>query len=165
MVPDSIDPDSEEVVPDSVLAMDSEVVPDSVVAMDSEVVHCPRCSTFHAGGVFGEECFQAHREARRCSHCGLLHEDYHTGARLFHVMDKFDCEIYIANVEKLEMRGNTIMLPDEVVKKLEEHLEKVQQTKISKVLLHASHNFTRRLLASDSATNLHLLICYRKTSK
>jgi len=57
VVPDSVDvvvPDSVELVPDSV-----EDVPD-----DDEVVHCPRCGTLHAGGVFGDACFQAHGNAR-----------------------------------------------------------------------------------------------------
>ena len=46
-------------------------------------------------------------------------------------MDKFDCEFFIPDVEKLEMHGNTIILSEEVVKKLEEHDEKMKQTKIS----------------------------------
>jgi len=47
-------PHSVDMVPDSI-----DMVPDSVESM------CPRCGTFHVGGVFGEECFQARREARR----------------------------------------------------------------------------------------------------
>ena len=65
VVPDSVDvvvPDSVELVSDSV-----DVVPDFVedVPDDDEVVHCPRCGTLHAGGVFGDACFQARRNARR----------------------------------------------------------------------------------------------------
>jgi hypothetical protein len=38
-------------------------------------------------------------------------------------MEKFDCEIYIPDVDKLQMNGNTIILPEEVGKKLEEILD------------------------------------------
>ena len=100
------------------------MLPDSVdVLPDSdqldEVVHCPRCGTFHAGGVFGEECYPAHREARRCARCGLLHEDYDMIAKWLDYLDKFDCEIYIPDVSKLQMDGNTIILPEHVINKLD----------------------------------------------
>ena len=110
-VPDSVEelPDSDELLPDSIevqLEYDA-VLPDSVdVLPDSdqldEVVHCPRCGTFHAGGVFGEECYQARCEARRCARCGLLHEDYDMIAKWLDYLDKFDCEIYIPDVSKLQ---------------------------------------------------------------
>ena len=106
---------SEEVFADSVkqVAASVEMVPDSVEPP------CPRCSTFHAGGVFGEECYQAHREARRCARCGLLHEDYDMIAKWLDYLDKFDCEIYIPDVSKLQMDGNTIILPEHVINKLD----------------------------------------------
>jgi hypothetical protein len=127
IVPDSVKvvPDSVEVMPDSVI----EVVPDSVVevVLDSvEEVQCPRCGTMHAGGVFGLACYKARREARRCARCGLLHEDYDLPAMWFHLMDKFDCEVYIPDVDKLQMDGSGIFLTDEVIKKLEEHIRKQQ---------------------------------------
>jgi len=132
VVPDSVDvvvPDSVELVSDSV-----DVVPDFVedVPDDDEVVHCPRCGTLHAGGVFGDACFQARRNARRCAHCGLLHEDYDISAKWLHLMDRFDCEFYIPDVAKLEMDGTRIMCTDEVLKKVDEHIKK-QQTKSTKV--------------------------------
>ncbi|CAD6338314.1 unnamed protein product [Miscanthus lutarioriparius] len=127
-VPDSIEEllDSDELLPDSIevqLEYDA-VLPDSVdVLPDSdqldEVVHCPRCGTFHAGGVFGEECYQARREAHRCAHCGLLHEDYDMIAKWLDYLDKFDYEIYIPDVSKLQMDGNTIILPEHVINKLD----------------------------------------------
>jgi len=100
------------------------VLPDSVdVLPDSdqldEVVHCPRCGTFHAGGVFGDECYQARCEACRCACCGLLHEDYDMIAKWLDYLDKFDCEIYIPDVSKLQMDGNTIILPEHVINKLD----------------------------------------------
>ena len=69
--------ESVDVVPDSV-----ELMPDSVedVPDDDEVVHCPRCGTLHASGVFGDACFQARWNARRCARCGLLHEDQQSGS-------------------------------------------------------------------------------------
>jgi hypothetical protein len=108
VVSDSVEevPHSVEEVLDSVESVDDVVsasvddVPDSVedAPEDDAVVHCPRCGTFHAGGVFGEACFQARRNARRCARCGLLHEDYDLPVRFFHLMDKFDCEFYIRDV-------------------------------------------------------------------
>nr|XP_034576426.1 uncharacterized protein LOC117840070 isoform X2 [Setaria viridis] len=131
VVPDSIDV----VVLDSVkLVLDSvDVVPNSVedVPNDDEVVHCPRCGTLHAGGVFGDACFQAHQNARRCARCGLLHEDYDISAKWFHLMDRFDCKFYIPDVAKLEMDGTIILCTDEVLKKVDEHIKK-QQTKSTK---------------------------------
>jgi len=103
-------PDTVEEVPDSV-----EEVPDV-----DEVVDCPRCGMFHTSSIFGEACYQARRNARRCASCGLLHEDYDIPARFFLDMDKFDCEFFIPDVEKLEIRGETIIPPEQVVKKLEE---------------------------------------------
>ena len=142
-VPDSVALDNIEMTPqelpdsittdlDSVVEVPDSVALDNVEPLDSvEEVQCPRCGTFHAGGVFREACFQARRNARRCARCGLLHEDYDVPARFLYGVDKFDCEFFIPDVEKLEMHGNTIILPEEVVKKLEEHDEKMKQTKIS----------------------------------
>ncbi|CAD6220990.1 unnamed protein product [Miscanthus lutarioriparius] len=110
-----------DVMPDSV-----EMVPDSVESL------CPRCGTFHASGVFGEACFQACRHIRRCARCGLLHEDYDLPARWLHGMEKFDCEFYVTDVEKLQMDGDTILLPDDVIKKLDEiyNMKKLEDTKM-----------------------------------
>nr|TKW28447.1 hypothetical protein SEVIR_3G323800v2 [Setaria viridis] len=133
-LPDSIKPDLDSIVevPDSI-ALDNvepldsvEEVPDSV-----EEVQCPRRCMFHASGIFREAYFQARRNAHSCAHCGLLHKDYDVPARFLYGVDKFDCAFFIPDVEKLEMHGNTIILPEEVVKKLEEHDEKMKQTKIS----------------------------------
>ncbi|CAD6257999.1 unnamed protein product [Miscanthus lutarioriparius] len=124
---DNIEPlDTDEAV-DSVDALDTvDVVPDSVESL------CPRCGTFHAGGVFGEACFQARRHTRRCARCGLLHEDYYLPARWLHGMEKFDCEFYVTDVEKLQMDGDTILLPDDVIKKLDEiyNMKKLEDAKM-----------------------------------
>ena len=84
--------------PDSV-----EMVPNSVDAPDSL---CVCCGMLHADDD-SEACFQARRRTRTCSCCGLLHEDYDLAARIFHDLDKFDCQIYIPDVDKLVMNGNT----------------------------------------------------------
>jgi len=136
LVPASVElvADSVQMVPASVeLVADSvQEVADSVdikEAPDDDkvvVVHCPRCGTFHAGGVFGEECYQARREARRCARCGLLHEDYDLTVKL-HNMEKFDCEIFIPGVDKFVMRGDSIFLTDDVMNKLDEHYYAVKK--------------------------------------
>ena len=95
-------------------------VPDSV-----EGRQCARCGTLHAGSVFSEACFHARRNARRCARCGLMHEDYDLSAQMLHDQVKFECEIYIPNVHKLQMDGETIILPEEVIKKLDEHIHSV----------------------------------------
>jgi len=121
-------PDSDVVLPDSI-----EVLPDSDQL--DEVVHCPRCGTFHAGGVFGEACYEARREARRCARCGLLHEDYNLAARVCDKMEKFDCEVYIPDVHELQMRGDTILLPEHVMKKLDEqyNMKKLEEQKLKQL--------------------------------
>jgi hypothetical protein len=46
-------------------------------------------------------------------------------------MENFDCEFYIPGVEKLEMRGEIIILLVQVVEKLEGKMEKMKQAKNS----------------------------------
>jgi len=54
-----------------------------------------------------------------------MHEDYDLSAQMLHDQVKFECEIYIPNVHKLQMDGETIILPEEVIKKLDEHIHSV----------------------------------------
>jgi len=68
-----------------------------------------------------EGCRLARRLASRCARCGLVHRDYDLAARIMDDMEKFDCEIYIPVVKKLQMDGYTILVPENVLKKLEEH--------------------------------------------
>ena len=159
IVPDSVVdmvPDSaiEEIVPDS----DVDMVPDSAVeemVSDSVVSLCPRCGTFHAGGVFSEECYQALRNARRCARCGLLHEDYDLPAKLFHCQEGFDCEIYIPNVDELVLRGNTIILPDHVTKRLQEHVDKMHEAKTAARYQQASKH-SSNMQGTSKLLNIHL---------
>ena len=116
-------PDSIVVLPDSI-----EVVPDSVESM----CPCCTCSTFHAGGVFGEACRQARRNARRCACCGLLHEDYDLVTQVLDGMENFDCKFYIPVVEELQLEGNTIILPEQVVQKLDEMNQARKSAKANK---------------------------------
>uniref|UniRef100_A0A0E0EKL8 Uncharacterized protein n=1 Tax=Oryza meridionalis TaxID=40149 RepID=A0A0E0EKL8_9ORYZ len=126
-VPDSVDTLDIVNALDSVEGLESEMALDSVEALESvevapdsvEVVECPCCGTFHAGGIFGEACFQARRRVCRCACCGLLYEDYDLIARFLHNMEKFDCELYIPDVEKLQMDGEIILLLEHVIKKLD----------------------------------------------
>ena len=150
-VPDSVEQvaASVDMVVDSVDMVPDSVEPDSVESL------CPRCGTFHAGGVFGEACYQARRNARRCGRCGLLHEDYDMPVKWFHLMDKFDCEFYIPDVAKLEMDGTRIKLTDDVLKKVEEHIKK-QQTKSTKVQYSISQ-FGHCKPKIHSSNNLHKL--------
>ncbi|KAG2546534.1 hypothetical protein PVAP13_9KG031800 [Panicum virgatum] len=140
VVPDAVDevPDSVDEVPYSV---DEDVpdaveddVPDAVEEVPDvdEVVDCPRCRTFHAGGVFGEAYRQAHRNARRCARCGLLHEDYDLVTQVLDGMENFDCKFYIPVVEELQLEGNTIILPEQVVQKLDEMNQARKSAKANK---------------------------------
>jgi hypothetical protein len=119
---------------ESVDALDSEEVPDSVEEVPDfvEEVQCPRCGMFHAGGVFGEACFQARREARRCARCGLIHSDYDIISRILYRIELFDCELYISDMDMLEMDGDTIILPEHVQMKLEEiyNIKKLEAEKL-----------------------------------
>jgi hypothetical protein len=124
-LPDSVEvvPDSVEVLPDSVEVLPhfAEVLPDSVEVLPKSIeVLCPRCCTLHAGGVFGEACFQARREARRCARCRLVHSDYDLTAWIVDGIEKFDCELYIPDMENHQMDGDAILIPEHVEKKLDE---------------------------------------------
>jgi len=88
---------------------------------------------FHAGGVFGEACYQAGCKARMCACCGLIHSDYDLTSWILHCIEKFDCELYMPDVDKLEMDGDTIILPDENVQmKLDEiyNMKKLENDKL-----------------------------------
>jgi hypothetical protein len=120
-------PDSVEVVPNSV-----DVVSDSVkLVPDSVESPCARCGMFHAGGIFGEACFQARREARRCARCRLVHDDYDLTTWMLDKIEKFDCELYIPDVEKLEMDDETILVPEHIQMKFDEiyNMKKLEDAK------------------------------------
>jgi len=43
-----------------------------------------------------------------------------------HDIEKFDCETYIPDVEKLQMYGDTILVHEHIMKKLDEQLKMKQ---------------------------------------
>jgi len=86
---------------------------------DSQPHPCVRCGVTHDCNDV-EACRLAHRLANRCARCGLVHSDYDLFARIMDDLDKFDCETYIPDVEKLQMDGDTILVPEHVLKKLDE---------------------------------------------
>ena len=147
VLPDSVDvlPDSVEVLPDSidVLPDSVDVVPDSVeMVSDSIESMCPRCGTFHAGGVFGEACFQARRRARTCHVVVFFTKTTTWQTRILHDLDKFDCQIYIPDVEKLVMNGNNIMAPDHIMKTLDDQCK----MKLDDEQLKMKHWFKKRMM-------------------
>ncbi|PVH33584.1 hypothetical protein PAHAL_8G026100 [Panicum hallii] len=75
-------------------------------------------------------CRLARREASRCECCRLVHRDYDLVARILDDQDKFDCLIYIPDVDKLQMSGEIILVPEHVQNKLDEQRKmKKMQTK------------------------------------
>jgi len=79
-----------------------------------------RCGMTHDDND-DEGCRRARRRASRCARCGLVHRDYDLAARIMDDMENFECEIYIPDVKKLQMDGYTILVPENILKKLEEH--------------------------------------------
>lgn len=118
-----------EMVLDLVVLPDSEMVAAEDMVPDSEIVLCVCCGTSHAADD-SEGCFQACRRARWCGRCGLLHEDYDLAAKILHDLDHFDCEIYIPDLDKLVMHGDTIYPPKHVMKKLDAELKMKEEAKM-----------------------------------
>nr|TKW40682.1 hypothetical protein SEVIR_1G261600v2 [Setaria viridis] len=96
-VPDSLPPESQAAV---------SFVPHSLPS-ESQPSTCVCCGTTH-------DCddVEGCRLAR--------HFDYDLAARIMDDIDKFDCDIYIPNVKTLQMDGDTILVPEHVLKKLDE---------------------------------------------
>ena len=61
-------------------------------------------------------------------------------ARILHDLDKFDCQIYIPDVDKLVMNGNNIMVPDHIMKTLDDQLKMKQDDEQLKM----KHRFKKR---------------------
>jgi hypothetical protein len=74
---------------------------------------CKCCAEVH-GVKDIEECRRVHREQIRCSRCGLIHRDHDISVLIIDDFHTFDCELYIPNVDELEMEDGTIILPDHV---------------------------------------------------
>jgi hypothetical protein len=130
-----------------------EVVPESL---------CVRCSTFHAefhADNDDEGYFQASCRARRC---GVLHSNYDLVAKILHDYEHFDCEIYIPDVEKIEMRGDTILVHENIMKKLDGQFKMKQDAKKDQYGYN-SHS-SDYLVHYLTCFGFLLLICCRKTS-
>ena len=107
--------------------MDVLIVPDSK-GKDDDLCLCKRCGEVH-GVQDIEECRHVRREQSRCSRCRLVHRDYDLTARIIDGFDKFDCELYIPNVDELQMDGETIILPDHVQQRVDELSPMMQELK------------------------------------
>ena len=61
-----------------------------------------------------------------------VHRDYDLTTWILGGIEKFDCELYIPDVEKLQMDGDTILLPEHVIKKLDEiyNMKKLEDAKM-----------------------------------
>ncbi|KAK3129291.1 hypothetical protein QOZ80_6BG0476470 [Eleusine coracana subsp. coracana] len=94
------------------------IVPDSC-SDDKELCLCKRCGKVH-GVQDIEECHRIRREQSRCSRCRLIHSDYDDSAWIIDGFEKFDCELYIPNVDELQMDGETILLSDHVQDRVDE---------------------------------------------
>lgn len=87
-----------------------------------------------------EGCRLARRLASRCARWGLVHKDYNLSAKIMDNMENFDCEVYIPNVSKLQMYGDTILVPYHVLNKLDAQKEGAKKN--SKIT--CSHSFKQR---------------------
>jgi len=61
--------------------------------------------------------------------CRRFDKDYDLTARIIDGFDKFDCELYIPNVDELQMDGETIILPDHVQQRVDELSPMMQELK------------------------------------
>jgi hypothetical protein len=128
MAPKLVVVDSEciEVVSDSLeslLAPDAtmeELAPNSVADDNITPKLCSCCNTIHDVND-NEGCRLVRRLASRCGRCGLVHKDYDLTTWIICDMETFDCKIFIPDVEKLQMKGSTIIVPEHVLKKMEEY--------------------------------------------
>ncbi|KAL6639624.1 hypothetical protein ACP70R_023354 [Stipagrostis hirtigluma subsp. patula] len=118
----STDKSAELVAPAS---LDVLVVPDSDGEEDS-VCLCKRCGALH-GVKDIEECRRVRREQSRCKRCGLIHSDYLYMVWIREGFVNFDCELYIPNVDELEMSGGAIILPEHVAKRVDELSPRMQR--------------------------------------
>jgi hypothetical protein len=117
VVPDSLE--MEALAPDS---MAEELAQDSVADGNITSKLCSRCNTIH-GINDNEGCRLARRLASKCSHYSLVHKDYDLTTWIIYDMVTFDCKTFIPDVEKLQKEGNTIIVLEHVLKKIEENKE------------------------------------------
>jgi hypothetical protein len=110
MAPDSITPELQELAPDSEMVLDS-LPPGSFICARRHLVHEDH-----------QAWNRAHSRFWPYSRCGLVHADYIIGTML-HGLDKFDCELFILDLDNVVMDGNTLVVPPDMLKMLDEKLE------------------------------------------
>uniref|UniRef100_J3LH48 Uncharacterized protein n=1 Tax=Oryza brachyantha TaxID=4533 RepID=J3LH48_ORYBR len=103
------------------------MVPNSC-SEDEDLCLCKRCGEVH-GVQDIEACRRIRREQSRCSRCRLVHNDYDLSAWIVHGFEKFECELYIPNIDEMQMDGETIILPEHVQKRVDELCPSLQKIK------------------------------------
>jgi hypothetical protein len=99
---------------------------------------CKRCGELH-GVKHIEECHHVRREQSRCTRCGLVHRNYATSVLIIDGFDTCDCELYIPNVDELQMADVTIILTDHVQKRVDEvRLQKKRKRNNQRAQWHAN---------------------------
>ncbi|CAN6213478.1 unnamed protein product [Urochloa humidicola] len=124
MVMDSVPPEMELTPASSGMKL-SPASSEMVVAPESlppGAFLCNRCGLIHEDR---QSWNRAHSLRWPCSRCGLIHRDYDLSATIYG-LDKFDCEIFIPDVDNVVMDGETIILPAHVLKLLDEKCERDQ---------------------------------------
>jgi hypothetical protein len=128
MVSDSITLESEVAPKDNSSPLDSEMVPESLEfvldSMAPESEHalppgafvCARCHLVHEDRQAWD---RAHSRFWPCSRCGLVHLEYMLLAMLYG-LDEFDCKVFIPDLDKVVMHGNSIKFDPQVLKMLGE---------------------------------------------
>jgi len=128
MVPDSME--------SSMLSMDSvdllSMVPHSMESPDSlppGAFVCGRCQVVHLNRKAWD---RVHTGKYPCSRCGLKHDDYLIFP-VVHGIDKFECELFIPDVNKVVfgVGMEKILLPPDVLKKVEEEAKERRERKLA----------------------------------
>jgi len=129
---DSVPPESEVAPKDDSSPLDSEMVPESLEfvpdSMAPESEHalppgafvCARCHLVHEDRQAWD---RAHSRFWPCSRCGLVHLEYMLLAMLY-CLDEFDCKVFIPDLDKVVMHGNSIKFDPQVLKMLDEKCER-----------------------------------------
>ncbi|CAO2190629.1 unnamed protein product [Urochloa humidicola] len=112
----------DEIASDSVSSQSMVAAPDSVATnvLDSSqvnVVVAPDSESMEF--VQDSEPFVVVPERWPCSRCGLIHEDYNLSARIIYDLNEFDCKLFIPDLDKVEMDGNTLIAPPNVLEMID----------------------------------------------
>ncbi|RLM84506.1 hypothetical protein C2845_PM04G07190 [Panicum miliaceum] len=117
------------------LALDSmEIATVDNLEQDSKILAAGAMETTTEDGLvqqsFLPDSLLPESQPALCVRCGTTHDDNDVeGSWIMDDRDKFDCEIYIPDVENLQMDGDTILVPEHVLKKLDEQKKMKQDAK------------------------------------